>query len=136
MINKNVILIISGLFLSGCLAESMTLVQSGIGASQGRAIQSAVSPALSFGVKQATGKFPVEHIIVREKERLAKKATDFEKQVISNYKTKISGSKKLIKPLKNNLDNKLAKINSNFIKVKTFAAENFKHNPRFSYKVR
>ena len=114
----------------------MTLVQSSIGASQGRALQSAASPVLSFGVKHTTGKFPMEHIILKEKERISKKATKFEKQVISNYKTKIDGSKKLIKPLKSSIDSKLAKINYNLLKVKTFAKENFKHNPRFSYKVR
>ncbi len=64
---------ISGLLLSGCFAESMTLVQSGLGAYQGRALQSAISPAVSLGVKQHTGKYPLEHIILREKQRLEKK---------------------------------------------------------------
>ena len=49
--------------LTGCFVESMTMVQSGIGASQGRVFQSAISPAISFSVKETTGMFPIEHII-------------------------------------------------------------------------
>ena len=45
MFKKLIFIISFGFLLTGCLAESMTLVQSGIGASQGRMVQfAAVSP--------------------------------------------------------------------------------------------
>ena len=100
-------LILSGFFLSGCFAESMTLVQSGIGASQGRILQSTVSPAVSYGVKKATGKFPIEHIIMKEKKRLAKKTSEFETKVIESAKKKIKASKEKILPIKDNIKNKV-----------------------------
>ena len=132
MLNRVLLLILSSLLLSGCFAESMTLVLSSIGASQGRVLQSTISPAVSFGVKNVTGKFPIEHIIVREKQRIAKKATSFEEKIIDSTKRKINASKDKMTPIKN----KVTKLNNNLVKVKTFAIDNFKHRPRFSYKVR
>ena len=77
MINKNVILIISGLFLLGVLGRVNDFGAIWYWSISRKSHSISVFPALSFGVKQATGKFPVEHVIVREKERLAKKAIRF-----------------------------------------------------------
>ena len=126
---KNItILVLSSIFLSGCFASSLTLVGTGASASQGRVVQSSISSALNYGVKQTTGKFPIEHIIIREKQRLAKKVNNLEKKIVI--------SKQKIEPLKNTINNQLIKINGNLAKAKTFAENNFKHKPRFSYKVR
>ena len=91
MFYKKLYLVISGLLLSGCFAESMTLVQSGLGAYQGRALQSAISPAVSLGVKQHTGKYPLEHIILREKQRLEKK--NYRNREKNNFKIKEQNTK-------------------------------------------
>mgnify|MGYP001266495550 CR=1 FL=1 len=136
MIRKILFLILSSFFLAGCFAESMTLVQSGIGASQGRVIQSTISPVVSLSIKQTTGKFPIEHMVKREQQRIAKKASDIENAIIQNTKKKIEISKEKILPLKNNIENQVTKLSDNWFKAKTFAAKNFKHKPRFSYKVR
>ena len=133
MFKKIFILFSCGFLLSGCFAETMTLVQSGIGASQGRALQSAASPALSLSIKQSTGKFPIEHIIIREKNRLAKKTSNLERKIIDNAMTKMSISKKKIQPLKKGVENQATKIVNNIRKAKTFALYNFSHKPRFSY---
>ena len=131
---KNItILVLSSIFLSGCFASSLTLVGTGASASQGRVVQSSISSVLSYGVKQTTGKYPIEHIIIREKQRMAKKVNNIEKKIIDGGKSKIEPVKDNIK---NNINDQLAKINSNLFKVKTFATNNFKHKPRFSYKVR
>ena len=114
----------------------MTLVQSGIGASQGKALQSAVSPSISYGIKHATGKFPVEHIILREKQRLAKKVLDMEKRVVVKTKKSFNNTKEKVIPVKDNVKSKFNKFNDNLFQVKTFTLNNFKHKPRFSYKVR
>ena len=136
MTKKIIILFLSSIFLTGCLAESMTLVSTGAGASQGRLIQSSFSSAASYGIKKTTGKFPIEHIINREKQRIAKKASEFEIKIIEGTKKQIKTSKEKILPVKNSIEKKVTKLNNNLFKFKTFAVENFKHRSRFSYKVR
>ena len=131
---KNItILVLSSIFLSGCFASSLTLVGTGASASQGRVVQSSISSAFNYGVKQTTGKYPIEHIIIKEKQRLAKKVNNLEKKIIDGSKQKIEPLKDNIK---NNINDQIAKIYGNLFKVKTFATNNFKHKPRFSYKVR
>ena len=131
---KNItILVLSSIFLSGCFASSLTLVGTGASASQGRVVQSSISSAFNYGGKQTTGKYPIEHIIIKEKQRLAKKVDNLEKKIIDGSKQKIEPLKDNIK---NNINDQLVKINGNLFKVKTFATNNFKHKPRFSYKVR
>ena len=114
----------------------MTLVGSGAGASQGRLIQSSFSSVASYGIKQTTGKFPIEHVIAREKQRLAKKTSIIEETVIRVSKKQIEVSKDKITPIKNNIQSKTKKLTKGLTKAKGFAAENFKHKPRFSYVVK
>ena len=133
MFRNITILVLSSIFLSGCFASSLTLVGTGASASQGRVVQSSISSAFNYGVKQTTGKYPIEHIIIKEKQRLAKKVNNLEKKIIDGSKQKIEPLKDNIK---NNINDQLVKINGNLFKVKTFATNNFKHKPRFSYKVR
>ena len=45
-------------------------------------------------------------------------------------------SKEKIFPLKEDIKNQVSKLHDNILKAKTFAVKNFKHKPRFSYKVR
>ena len=59
--------------LNGC-AESVALLGSSVGgASQGRILQSSVNSAISLGVKQHTGKSPLEHAIAYAEEKNSKK---------------------------------------------------------------
>ena len=124
------------MLLIGCFAESMTLVSTGAGASQGRLVQSSLSSAASYGIKKTTGKFPIEHIITREKQRIAKKTSELETKIIKGANKQIKISKEKIMPVKNIVEKQITKLNNNLFKVKTFAVENFKHRPRFSYKTR
>ena len=94
MRRKVVFLLLSAMFLSGCFAQSMTLVSTGAGASQGRLIHSSASSAFSYGVKKTTGKFPIEHIIIREKQRVAKKVSNFEKKLLRIQDKKLKLQKK------------------------------------------
>ena len=60
--------------LSGCYQTSFVpMLGPAATASQGNLAYSAASTGLSYGVKQKTGKFPVEHIFQREKEKIVKK---------------------------------------------------------------
>jgi len=136
MAKRIVFLLLSSMLLIGCFAESMTLVSTGAGASQGRLIQSSLSSAASYGIKKTTGKFPIEHIITREKQRIAKKTSELETKIIKGANKQIKISKEKIMPVKNIVEKQITKLNNNLFKVKTFAVENFKHRPRFSYKTR
>ena len=136
MAKRIVFLLLSSMLLIGCFAESMTLVSTGAGASQGRLVQSSLSSAASYGIKKTTGKFPIEHIITREKQRIAKKTSELETKIIKGANKQIKISKEKIMPVKNIVEKQITKLNNNLFKVKTFAVENFKHRPRFSYKTR
>ena len=136
MTKRVIFLFLSSILLTGCFAQSMTLVGTGAGASQGRLLQSSISSIASYGIKEATGKFPLEHAIKRQKQRIAKKTSDFENKIIEGTKKTIKVSKEKILPVKNNIKNKVAKFSYSLNKAKTFAEENFKHKPRFSYKAR
>ena len=122
--------------LTGCFVESMTMVQSGIGVSQGRVLQSAISPAISFSIKETTGMFPIEHIIKKEKARIAKKIDLYEKKVFEGTKYGLQKTQQSVAPLKNGLNNQMDKFSDAVFKVKTFTTKNFKHKPRFSYTAR
>ena len=67
--------ILSLLFLlSGCYQASLApMLGPAATASQGNLAYSAASTGFSYGVKHKTGKFPVEHIFQREKEKIVKK---------------------------------------------------------------
>ena len=65
------------LFLSGCYQASlgpvMNVAGPAAGAAQGRAISSTLSTGISYGIKHKTGKYPIEHILKREKDKIVNK---------------------------------------------------------------
>ena len=71
------------LFLMGCYQTSLAPVLGpAAGASQGRIAHSAISSGISYGVKNQTGKYPIEHILKREKNKIVKKIDLIEKEVV------------------------------------------------------
>ena len=56
------------LILNGC-AESVALLGTAGGASNGKIIQSSLNSAISYGVKKQTGKTPLEHAIAYSEEK-------------------------------------------------------------------
>ena len=57
------------MLLNGC-AESVALLGSSVGGvSNGKIIQSSLNSAISYGVKQQTGKSPLEHAIAYAEEK-------------------------------------------------------------------
>ena len=58
---KKILLIFSTIFLLNGCAETLALL--GPGASNGRFVQSSLNSAISYGVKNQTGKSPLEHVI-------------------------------------------------------------------------
>ena len=118
--------------LSGCYQASLTpIVGPAAGASQGRIAYSAVSTGFSYGVKSTTGKFPIEHILKREKDKIVDKVASIEKEVIERS-TLIK--KKVVKQKDNLKAKKLrwvlgVKEIKNVTEEEAFAA----NKPRYSY---
>ena len=64
---KKTLLLLSTIFLLNGCAESLALL--GPGASNGRFVQSSLNSAISYGVKNQTGKTPLEHAIAYAEEK-------------------------------------------------------------------
>ena len=66
---KIFVLLTTMLLLNGC-AESVALLGTSVGgASKGKIVQSSLNSAISYGVKQKTGKSPIEHAIAYAEEK-------------------------------------------------------------------
>ena len=77
------VLLLFFFLLSGCYQTSLApMLGPAAGASQGRIAHSAISSGISYGVKNQTGKFPIEHILKREKNKIVKKIDLIEKEVV------------------------------------------------------
>ena len=77
------VLLLFFFLLSGCYQTSLApMLGPAAGASQGRIAHSAISSGISYGVKNQTGKYPIEYILKREKNKIAKKIDVIEKEVV------------------------------------------------------
>jgi hypothetical protein len=121
--------------LSGCF-ESSLVVGPVIGGTQGRLAQSSISTALSYGIKYKTGKYPIQHILKKEKEKAVKTASLMgEKVLTTTDKIKDNLVKKSeVKLVKANY--KIIKAKITKLKVRTISKRIFVHEPRFSYSSR
>ena len=85
MRNPIIVPILLTLFLQGCYQTSLApMIGPAATASQGNLAYSAATTGFSYGVKHKTGKFPYEHIIHREKEKIVQRIDKIEKKVIEN----------------------------------------------------
>ena len=67
---KKVFFLLSSLFLLNGCAESVALLGGSVGgASNGKMLQSSLNSVISYGVKQQTGKSPLEHAIAYAEEK-------------------------------------------------------------------
>ena len=67
---KKVLFLLSSLFLLNGCAESVALLGGSVGgASSGKMLQSSLNSAISYGIKQQTGKSPLEHAIAYAEEK-------------------------------------------------------------------
>ena len=77
------VLLLFFFLLSGCYQTSLApMLGPAAGASQGRIAHSAISSGISYGVKNQTGKYPIEHLLKREKNKIVKKIDLIEKEVV------------------------------------------------------
>jgi|TARA_B100000401_G_C52164549_1_gene420295 hypothetical protein len=110
---KNFLGILSLFFLmSGCYQASLApMLGPAATASQGNLAYSAASTGLSYGVKHQTGKFPVEHIFQREKQKIVKKIDLIETKI----KDKSNSVRANIIDRKNNLQSKAVKEKTRWV---------------------
>ena len=104
--------ILSLIFLSGCYQASLApMLGPAATASQGNLAYSAASTGFSYGIKNQTGKFPVEHLFKREKQKIVKK--------IDAIETMVHDKSNLVKDSiidqKNNLQSKGAEVKTRWV---------------------
>ena len=61
-----IVLLLLGLFLSGCYTNSLVYVGPATGVIQGRTAETLVSTSVNYAVKKQTGKSPIEHVLTKE----------------------------------------------------------------------
>ena len=61
--SRILILLILGLFLTGCYSSALTMVGPATGVASGKIGESALSSSLNYAVKKQTGKSATEHIL-------------------------------------------------------------------------
>ena len=67
---KKILILLSSLFLLNGCAESVALLGTSVGgASSGKMLQSSLNSVISYGVKQHTGKSPLEHALAYAEEK-------------------------------------------------------------------
>ena len=60
------ILLLLGLFLSGCYTNSLVYVGPATGVVQGRTAETLISTSVNYAVKKQTGKSPIEHVLTKQ----------------------------------------------------------------------
>ena len=132
---KLVGLLISFFLLSGCFETSLVMGPA-VGGAQGKLAQSSISSVVSYGIKHKTGKYPIQHILKKKKEKAVKTVSLIEEKVLTTTNK--------IKPnLVKEPEVKLVQVNYKTIKaeitelkIRTISEKIFVHEPRFSYSAR
>jgi hypothetical protein len=132
---KLVGLLILLFLLSGCF-ESTLIVGPAVGGAQGKLAQSSISTAFSYGIKYKTGKYPIQHILKQEKEKVVKTVSLIEEKTLTTT-SKIKHNlvnEPGVRLVKANYETIKAKITK--LKIRTISKKIFAHEPRFSYSAR
>jgi len=86
-----IFVIITTIFLNGCYQVVALVGPMATGATGGNVTHSALSYGLSYGVKRATGKTPIEQVISVTKEKRAKaKKNDLLRKLLSQHFEKVA----------------------------------------------
>ena len=114
-------LLLLGLFLSGCYANSLVYVGPTAGVIQGRTAETLVSTSVNYVVKKQTGKTPIEHILTKQQiatyESKKKKLNPCEKNVefCSSIKSRVEQMHQ--KFLSSNLQARIEKARARILKL-------------------
>ena len=69
-------LLIFGIFLTGCYANSLTMVGPATGVASGKLSETATSTTINHIVKKKTGKTPFEHVLSEKQIKSVEKAKE------------------------------------------------------------
>ena len=67
--NRILVLLFFGLFLTGCYSSSLTMVGPATGVASGKVTETALSSSFNYAVKKQTGKSATEHILSESQNR-------------------------------------------------------------------
>ena len=116
-----IVLLLLGLFLSGCYTNSLVYVGPAAGVVQGRTVETLVSTSVNYAVKKQTGKSPIEHILTKEQittyESKKKKLNPCEKNIefCSSIKSRVEQMHQ--KFLNSNLQARIDKARARILKL-------------------
>ena len=115
-------LLLIGLFLSGCYANSLVYVgPATTGVIHGRTAESLISTSVNYAVKRQTGKSPIEHVLTKQQittyESKKKKLNPCEKNVefCSSIKSRVEQMHQ--KFLSSNLQARIDKAKARILKL-------------------
>ncbi|MEK9545403.1 MAG: hypothetical protein VWZ84_04960 [Pelagibacteraceae bacterium] len=94
---KLLILFLSFIFLTGCI-NSMALLGPATGAANGKVVQSSIQSAVSYGIKQQTGKSPFKHALAYTEQKDLENCNKQEKETkkCSTLREKLLSAKSLV----------------------------------------
>ena len=119
---KKVFFLLTALFLLNGCAESIALLGSSVGgASSGKIVQSSLNSAISYGVKNKTGKTPLGHVLTYAEEKKSReKKRDMPFFIESTRSEFCTIAKKQISSTNNAVKEKAIKIAKNSLKLIKF----------------
>ena len=114
-------LLLLGLFLSSCYANSLVYVGPATGVVHGRTVESLVSTSVNYTVKRQTGKSPIEYVLTRQQiatyESKKKKLNPCEKNVEFCLSIKSRVEQMHQKFLSSNLQARMDKARARILKL-------------------
>jgi len=118
--------------LSGCFETSLVMGPA-IGGAQGKLAQSSISTALSYGVKYKTGKYPIQHLLKKKKEKVVKTVSLMEEKALTTTNEIKHNLVKKSEFILVKANYKIIKAKISKLKIQTVSKKIFIHEPRFSY---
>ena len=116
---KKVFFLLTALFLLNGCAESIALLGSSVGgASSGKIVQSSLNSAISYGVKNKTGKTPLGHVLTYAEEKNPERKKETCLSFIESTRSEFCTiAKKQISSTNNAVKEKAIKIAKKFSKT-------------------
>ena len=115
------VLLLLGLFLSGCYTNSLVYIGPVTGIAQGKIAESLISTSINYTVKKRTGKSPIEHVLTKQQrktyESKKRKLNPCEKNVefCSSIKSRVEQMHQ--KFLSSNLQARIEKARARILKL-------------------
>ncbi len=116
-----IVLLLLGLFLSGCYTNSLVYVAPVTSVVQGRTAVTLISTSINYTVKKRTGKSPIEHVLTKQQretyESKKRKLSPCEKNVefCSSIKSRVEQMHQ--KLLGSNLQARIDKARARILKL-------------------